>query len=88
MRPRERRDSGQGDLLRSRLDQIIDMRHSLVTLAKNMDWAFIEKTFGEAYTVLSRKTRANQTITFTHNTPNRPVTKIAAGQASGGQTAR
>ena len=50
MKPRERRDSGQGDLLRSRLDQIIDMRHPLVTLARKVDWAFLEKTFGEAYT--------------------------------------
>jgi transposase, IS5 family len=50
MRPRERRDGGQGDLLRSRLDQIIDMRHPLVALAQKVDWAFVEKTFGEAYT--------------------------------------
>lgn len=50
MRPRERRDSGQGDLLRSRLDQIIDMRHPLVALARKVDWAFLERTFGEAYT--------------------------------------
>jgi IS5 family transposase len=50
MKPRERRDSGQGDLLRSRLDQIIDMRHPLVALARKVDWAFLEKTFGEAYT--------------------------------------
>jgi hypothetical protein len=50
MRPRERRDGGQGDLLRSRLDAIIDMRHPLVTLARKVDWAFLEKTFGEAYT--------------------------------------
>jgi IS5 family transposase len=49
MKPRERRDSGQGDLLRSRLDQIIDMRHPLVALAHKVDWAFIEQTFGEAY---------------------------------------
>jgi transposase, IS5 family len=49
MKPRERRDSGQGDLLRSRLDQIIDLRHPLVTLAHKVDWAFLEKTFGEAY---------------------------------------
>jgi len=49
MKPRERRDSGQGDLLRSRLDQIIDMRHPLVALARKVDWAFLEKTFGEAY---------------------------------------
>lgn len=50
MKPREQRDSGQGDLLRSRLDQIIDMRHPLVALARKVDWAFLEKTFGEAYT--------------------------------------
>jgi IS5 family transposase len=50
MKPRERRDGGQGDLLRSRLDQIIDMRHPLVALARKVDWAFVEKTFGEAYT--------------------------------------
>src|SRR6266699_3957942 len=50
MRPRERRDGGQGDLLRSRLDAIIDMRHPLVALARKVDWAFLERTFGEAYT--------------------------------------
>jgi IS5 family transposase len=50
MRPRERRETGQGDLLRSRLDQIIDLRHPLVALARKVDWAFLEKTFGEAYT--------------------------------------
>jgi IS5 family transposase len=49
MKPRERRDSGQSDLLRSRLDAIIDMRHPLVALAREVDWAFVEKTFGEAY---------------------------------------
>ena len=49
MRPRERRESGQGDLLRSRLDQILDLRHPLVALARKVDWAFLEKTFGEAY---------------------------------------
>jgi transposase, IS5 family len=50
MRPRERRDSGQGDLLRSRLDAIIDMRHPLVALAQKVDWGFLENTFGQAYT--------------------------------------
>jgi transposase, IS5 family len=49
MRPRERRDTGQGDLLRSRLDQIIDMDHGVVVLAREMDWGFLENTFGEVY---------------------------------------
>ena len=49
MKPRERRDSGQGDLLRSRLDAILDMDHQLVALARKVDWGFLEKRFGEVY---------------------------------------
>ena len=43
MRPRERRESGKQDLFRSRLDQIIDMNHALVKLARTNDWHFQEK---------------------------------------------
>jgi IS5 family transposase len=49
MRPRERRDSGEQDLFRSRLDQIIAMSHPLVLLAKTIDWRFLERTFGAVY---------------------------------------
>jgi transposase, IS5 family len=49
MRPKERRDSGQADLLRSRLDAIIDMNHALVKLARTIDWSFIEERFGAVY---------------------------------------
>jgi IS5 family transposase len=49
MRPRERRDSGEQDLFRSRLDQIIAMSHPLVLLAKAIDWRFLEETFGAVY---------------------------------------
>ena len=38
MRPRERRESGEQDLFRARLDQIIDMEHALVRLARTIDW--------------------------------------------------
>jgi len=48
MRPNERRDSGQQDLLRSRLDQIVDPRHPLVQLAGRVDWQFLEQRFGES----------------------------------------
>lgn len=34
MRPKERRETGQSDLLRSRLDSTIDMNHALVKLAR------------------------------------------------------
>ena len=46
MRPRERRETGEQDLFRSRLDQIIDMKHPLVTLGRTVDWAFLEREFG------------------------------------------
>ena len=50
MRPKERRDSGQKDLFRARLDQIIDMKHPLAKLAGSVDWKFLEERFGAAYT--------------------------------------
>ena len=40
MRPRERRESGEQDLFRSRLDQVINMDHALVKLARTIDWRF------------------------------------------------
>ncbi|RWN61443.1 MAG: IS5 family transposase [Mesorhizobium sp.] len=49
MRPKERRESGQTDLLRSRLDHILDMDHALVKLAKTIDWRFLEERLGEVY---------------------------------------
>src|SRR5579862_5098531 len=50
MKPRERRETGEHDLFRSRLDQIIDMRHALVKLARAIDWRFLEGEFGAVYT--------------------------------------
>ena len=49
MRPREKRDSGQSDLFRSRLDQIVDMDHALAKLAGAIDWRFLEGKFGAVY---------------------------------------
>src|SRR6202047_4893240 len=49
MRPRERRETGEQDLFRSRLDQIIDMEHALVKLARTIDGKFLEETFGAVY---------------------------------------
>jgi IS5 family transposase len=50
MKPRERRETGEQDLFRSRLDQIIDMKHELVRLAQTISWRFIEETCGAVYT--------------------------------------
>ena len=49
MRPKERRDSGQNDLFRARLDQIVDMGHPLTRLAATIDWRFLEERFGAVY---------------------------------------
>jgi transposase, IS5 family len=50
MPPKERRDSGQSDLFRARLDQIVDGGHPLVKLGRAIDWRFLEERFGAAYT--------------------------------------
>jgi IS5 family transposase len=49
MKPRERRETGEMDLFRSRLDQIINMNHELVQLAKTVSWEAIEASCGEVY---------------------------------------
>ena len=50
MKPRERRETGQSDLFKARLDQIIDMGHPRVRLAHRIDWGFLEQAFGAVYT--------------------------------------
>ena len=49
MKPRERRETGAQDMFRSRLDQIINLKHELVTLSKTVSWSFIETKCGEVY---------------------------------------
>src|SRR5580700_3157081 len=49
MRPRERRDSGQSDLFRARLDQIVDLDHPLAKLGRAIDRRFLEGRFGAVY---------------------------------------
>jgi transposase, IS5 family len=50
MRPKERRDLGQSDLFKARLDQIVDMSHPLAKLAASIDWGFLQREFGAVYT--------------------------------------
>ena len=50
MRPRERRESGQQDLLRARLDQIINLAHPLAKLSHALDWQFLQEQLGAVYT--------------------------------------
>ena len=50
MRPKERRQTGQSDFFRARLDQIVDLAHPVVKLAAAIDWSFLEERFGVVYT--------------------------------------
>lgn len=43
--------SDQGDLFRSRLDQMLDHQHELYRLADQIDWSFFEREFGPLYSV-------------------------------------
>jgi IS5 family transposase len=49
MRPRERRESGEQDLFRSRFEQIIDTEHALVKAGADDHWGFLEEKFGAVY---------------------------------------
>jgi IS5 family transposase len=49
MRPAKRQDSGQQDLLRSRLDRIVDPAHALVKMARAIDWRFLEIKLDTVY---------------------------------------
>lgn len=49
MRPREQRETGQTDMFRSRLDQIIDLNHPLARLVRTIDWGFVETELGAVY---------------------------------------
>src|SRR5215210_2665352 len=46
----ERRETGQRDLFRARLDQIVDLDHPLVKLVRAIDWGFLEERCGAVYT--------------------------------------
>jgi hypothetical protein len=48
MRPPERRETGEQDLFRSRLDQIIDLKHPLVALGRTVDWGSWNGSLGRS----------------------------------------
>jgi len=49
MRPKKTERSGANDLFRARLDQIINLRHELVRLADEIDWAWIDGELAEFF---------------------------------------
>ena len=49
MRPKKHVTTGEGDLFRARLDQIINMRHELVQLAGKLDWEWLDNEIAPLY---------------------------------------
>ncbi len=49
MKPSRNVPSGMEDLFRSRLENIIDMRHELVRLAAAIDWGFFDDAYEAFY---------------------------------------
>lgn len=49
MRPKKHATTGEGDLFRGRLDQIINMKHELVQLAGKVDWDWLDGEIAPLY---------------------------------------
>ena len=49
MRPKKHETTGEEDLFRARLDQIIDMKHELVQLAGRLDWDWLDGEIAPLY---------------------------------------
>jgi IS5 family transposase len=49
MRPKKLATTGEGDLFRARLEQIINMKHELVQLAGNLDWDWLDDQIAALY---------------------------------------
>ncbi len=49
MRPQKPKTTGEDDLFRARLEQIINMKHELVQLAGKVDWDWIDCEIAPLY---------------------------------------
>ncbi|MFQ5567954.1 MAG: IS5 family transposase [Paracoccaceae bacterium] len=49
MRPKQQHKARHDDLFRSRLDQIINMKHELVALADKIDWDWLDEQLAESF---------------------------------------
>ena len=49
MKPKNSKSNGQGDLFKSRLDQILNKKHPLFRLAGRIDWSYFEEEFGALF---------------------------------------
>lgn len=49
MQPKEPIRTGQTDLFRARLEQIIDLEHPIARLGRAIDWQYLAERFGAVY---------------------------------------
>jgi transposase, IS5 family len=49
MRPKQQKKADHDDLFKTRLDQIINMKHELVVLADKIDWAWLDEQLAEYF---------------------------------------
>jgi IS5 family transposase len=54
MRPKKPETTGDGDLFRARLDQIINLKHELVQLGEKIDWDWIDREIAPLYSEKGR----------------------------------
>src|SRR5882757_3003642 len=54
MRPKKHEATGEGDLFRARLDQIINLKHELVQLGGKIDWDWIDREIAPLYSDTGR----------------------------------
>jgi len=67
MRPQKAKTTGESDLFRARLDQIINMKHELVQLAGKIDWDWIDCEIAPLYSDTGRPGIATR---FRHRAPS------------------
>ena len=60
MRPKKHTTTGEGDLFRARLDQIINMRHELVQLAGRLDWQWLDDEIAPRFSDQGRPATASR----------------------------
>lgn len=78
MRPSKRDQGGQQDLLRSRLDQIIDLAHPLAKLARNTEWSFLRSGRVQLIPIFLAVRRADAADTGPRHsqTPVQPLRRV------------
>jgi transposase, IS5 family len=54
MRPKKPETTGEGDLVRARLEQIINLKHELVQLGGKIDWDWVDREIAPLYSEKGR----------------------------------